>query len=244
MPKNLTRLPIFLFTAVLAAGCGSAPEQIEPGGIDELVIPTPEVDTGDFSQPMENQWFPLEPGTVAEYSYQGETLATRAEITVLDEGRTIAEVDTVAVRKVVFAKSEVLTQTLSWYAEDNSGNVWLFGERFSARVNGRDSVQSDWAAGEKGAEAGLVMPADPRVGDGFAAGFSDGTFTGRAEVLDTDQSVRVAYGDYEGVVILSVERPTLPDISEQQYYAREIGLVRVEQSGAANAQMGLTGHRN
>ena len=47
-----------------------------------------------------------------------------------------------------------------FYAQDEAGNVWLVA---------LDSAGLSWRAGEDGAEAGLAMPADPRLGDGWLA---------------------------------------------------------------------------
>ncbi len=51
------------------------------------------------------------------------------------------------------------TDETRYYAQDDAGNVWLVG------------VDSDtglaWRAGVDGAEAGLAMPADLRLGDGW-----------------------------------------------------------------------------
>src|SRR3546814_17897674 len=68
MPANRTRVPALALVAVLAGaavtGCGSAPERIDPSGVDGLVIPAPEIDARDFDAPQAHDWFPLEPGSV------------------------------------------------------------------------------------------------------------------------------------------------------------------------------------
>ncbi|NYG60208.1 hypothetical protein BJ980_003131 [Nocardioides daedukensis] len=247
MPANRTRVPALALAAVLAGavltGCGSAPERIDPSGVDGLVIPAPEIDTHDFDDPRANDWFPLEPGSVSLFRHEGETLATETELSVLDDDLVIAGVATTPIRTVVRSADEVLTETTSWYAADDRGNVWLFGQEVTALVDGRPKVQSSWKAGVGRAEAGLVMPAVPRVGDGFAAGSDKGRPVGRIEVLDLVGSVRVPAGDFEDVVTVSVAQQVLPGITETRSYARDVGLVRAEQSGNAFGEMELAERR-
>ena len=56
---------------------------------------------------------------------------------------------------------------LDWYAQDDAGNVWYFGEDV---FNYEDGVVADtdgtWIAGEDG-PIGMIMPADPQVGQAY-----------------------------------------------------------------------------
>ena len=67
-------------------------------------------------------------------------------------------------------------QVVDYYAQDRHGNVWWFG---------REGV---WRAGEDGAEAGLAMPATPRVGDGWRAAYDAGVVDVRTTVATRDQA--------------------------------------------------------
>ncbi len=49
---------VLLVLAVLA-GCGSAPKEIDPTGVDGLVIPTPDPDPTDFVEGVDNRYLPL-----------------------------------------------------------------------------------------------------------------------------------------------------------------------------------------
>lgn len=64
---------------------------------------------------------------------------------------------------------------IDYFAQDSRGNVWWFGRA------------GEWQAGRNGAEAGLMMAAAPRVGDGYrlAAGIGAAGIGGdpRATVL-------------------------------------------------------------
>ena len=53
-------MPVLL-VALLAFGCGTASEPSPPSGVDELTIPTPSVDPGDFVERIDNPWLPARP---------------------------------------------------------------------------------------------------------------------------------------------------------------------------------------
>jgi hypothetical protein len=56
--------------------------------------------------------------------------------------------------------------TYDWYAQDKDGNVWYFGEDTKEFEGGQVvSTEGSWEAGKDGALPGIVMEADPRVGD-------------------------------------------------------------------------------
>lgn len=141
------------------AGIGQ-PAPYDSPGINGLVVPTPSPDPDDFVKGVDNPWLPLAEG--AAWSYE-----------VTDAGRVVGAVDVQVLPDVPsiagLAATAVLTtsdvpgepeEVTRYYAQDEDGNVWLVG----ADAGGRS-----WRAGEDGARAGLAMPADPRLGDGWLA---------------------------------------------------------------------------
>jgi hypothetical protein len=145
---------VVIVTAVmLVAGCGagSAPQKIGPQGIDELTVPTPSADPADFRRHPKSRWLPTRAGEVAG---DGQDVFTQRRLP--DE-----EIAGVAVTPVEVSAGES-GLLLRWYAVDERGNVWVFGERSSGIFGVRD-----WRAGAAGALPGLLVPAEPRRGDGF-----------------------------------------------------------------------------
>ena len=63
----------------------------------------------------------------------------------------------------------VAERTTDWYAADNKGNVWYFGEATATyKKNGHlESREGSWQAGKHGARAGMIMPAHPHAGQAF-----------------------------------------------------------------------------
>lgn len=193
-------IAVLCLTVATATACGSASAPYDPTGVDELTIPTPAPDPDDFVDEVTNRWLPLVPGTTWEYD-DGTTLAATAGterdgITVTDLART--------------DPTSSDSRTTGWVdhvAEDRDGNVWWFG---------RDDVW--WI------EPGLLMPADPRLGDGFVMADAPGLDL-RAEVVGVDETVSVPTGEYDDVVVLDVHEG---NEERREYYAAGVGLVAVE----------------
>ena len=213
------RLAIAAVTSSLVlTGCGSASESSPPTGIDELVIPTPSLDPADFVAGIDNAWLPLAVGNEWRYSADGEQQTIT--VTVLDETRDIQGVTATAVRTTTTDQGQPATeQRIDWYAQDADGNVWLLGEGGS------------WEAGVNGAEAGLAMPAHPRVGDGYRREYAEGVAEDRALVLDLNGSASVPYGDLTDLLETEDSSPLVPGLVERKLYARGIGLVRAQAIG-------------
>jgi hypothetical protein len=144
------------------AGIGQ-PAPYDSPGINGLEIPTPSPAPGDFVDEVDNPWLALEPGVAWHYevSADGRSLGT-IDAEVLAGTSDVAGLTATAVRTVTdldgTAEDEDETR---FYAQDTDGNVWLVGADSETGFS--------WRAGEDDAEAGLAMPADPRLGDGWLA---------------------------------------------------------------------------
>ena len=56
--------------------------------------------------------------------------------------------------------------TTDWYAQQDNGDVWYFGEIAQQFEDGiLVGIEGSWTAGMDGAKPGLVMLANPKVGD-------------------------------------------------------------------------------
>ena len=67
-------------------------------------------------------------------------------------------------------------KTWDWYADDNVGDVWYFGEQTATYTRqGRvSSREGSWQAGVRGAVAGTIMPANPHPTDAYRQEFFAG----------------------------------------------------------------------
>ena len=215
--------------AVLLAACGSGPEESPPSGVDGLQVPTPSADPADYVDRIDNPWLPLEPGTRWVYRVQGEDPET-ITVTVTDETRLVQGVTTTVVHDVVTDEDgDVVEDTYDWFAQDTAGNVWYFGEETTEYdERGRPDRSGSWEAGVDGAQAGLVMPASPRVGDGYQQEYLEGEAEDRGEVLSVDESLNLPSGSWNPVLLTEDTTPLEPGLVEHKYYARGVGVVQEE----------------
>ncbi len=204
MSRTTPRALGVLLLLGVAAGCGSAPDRYEPTGVDELEIPLASPDPDDFVDEIDNELLPLAPGS--EWIYRTVS-GDRVTVHVTDETRQVAGVTTVVIQ---------VDGTDEWYAQDEAGNVWWFG---------RDGV---WEAGVDGAEAGLTMPAEPRLGDGYAQAHFGNGVEALAEVVDVEGDVTTGYGDFEDVLETWNRTSAERDVVQRRFYAPGVGLIFVE----------------
>jgi hypothetical protein len=198
-----------VLTALLAAtGCGTESPQSRPTGIDELVIPTPSPDPADFVRGVDNPWLPLAPGTTWRYRVSGTTPGTLV-ITVEDTTYDIAGVATTPVSRT----EPTGDQVVDYFAQDRRGNVWWFG---------REGV---WRAGDDGAEAGLAMPATPRLGDGWRAAYGAGLVDVRVTVQSVDESASTPAGRFTELLGLDVTDALAAGSTRRLFLAHGVGLV-------------------
>lgn len=231
-PRRTTALVAVLLLAPGPAACSAGdPRTVGPSGVDGLEIPTPSPDPADFAEGVDNPWLPLVPGSRWRYRVveEGEVVET-VTVTVTDEVRDVAGVAATVVRDVVRdADGALVERTHDWFAQDVDGNVWYLGEETTAHDGPRPSTQGSWEAGVDGARAGLVMPAVPRVGDGFEQEHLAGVAEDRARVLGIDATVAGPAGSWTGVLHTEDTNPLEPGLVEHKFYARGVGLVREEE---------------
>src|SRR5215207_6555579 len=87
------------------------------------------VDPSHFDSPQQNPYFPLRPGTVSRYRGSDDGERFHELVTVTHRTKRIQGVRTTVVRDVLRRADGTLAEkTRDWYAPDNRGNVWYFGE--------------------------------------------------------------------------------------------------------------------
>jgi hypothetical protein len=224
--STLAGLLLSGLAAATLSGCAGGPPHVDPAGVDGLEIPTPTPDPRDFVASVDNPWFPLEPGTVWTYRSTSEEGAETIVVTVTDRTRVVQGVTTTVVHDVVRdGRGRTVEDTFDWYAQDTAGNVWYFGEDTTAYDGRKASTEGSWEAGVDGAEAGLLMPARPRVGDGYAQEYLAGVAEDRGEILALHERREVPAGTYDDVVVTEDTTPLEPALVERKYYARGVGVV-------------------
>lgn len=187
------------------AGIGQ-PATYDSPGINGLVIPTPSPSPTDFVEGVDNPWLPLEPGARWTFDVTGDGAPSGTVVVeVLDDTVPVAGLDATAVQTTVDVGGGTTDVETDLYAQDEAGNVWLVGG---------DADGTAWRAGEDGAQAGLAMPADPRLGDGWLT--YDVPGLPRASTTIEDQSDDLVQTRHEA------------DTTTRRVYERGVGLVGFE----------------
>jgi len=189
---------------------------------------TAAIDPNDFTNPLPNPYFLLEPGTVSilRGSEDGARLLNRTTVTPWT--KMIQGVTTTVVQDVLYSDGILEEKTTDWYAADNTGTVWYFGER-TATYDEHGTVVStegSWQAGIDGASAGIIMPANPRPTDAYRQEIYHGHAEDQAWIVARHQVVHVPYGDVTQVV-RSYEWTRLePGVVAVKFYGPGLGIVR------------------
>ena len=233
----LTAVLGLLSTAL--TGCGAAPLKLGPSGIDELTIPTPSPDATDFGSGASNPWFPLTPGT--RWTYRQETVTSSHAVTaeVLDRTRDIDGIAATPVRWQVRDRGRARTAMLRWYAVDRAGNVWWLGQRVThTGLPPLDAIaRRSFQAGRDGAEAGLVLSAVPRVGDGYFNAQEPRVVQRRSTVISLEGSAATPNRIYHDTVVTRDLSTLEPVHTVQSYFARGVGLVAQQDTVSASTSL-------
>ena len=221
--KQIIILALSIGLAVMfAVGCGEDSPVIDVG--DEPYDPV--INPADFVAQIDNQYLPLTPGTTFLYEGETEDGKERIEVEVTHETKEILGVTCTVVSDKVWVDGELAEDTLDWFAQDKDGNVWYFGEDSKEYEDGRVvSTEGSWEAGVDGAKPGIIMKANPQVGDAYRQEYYEDEAEDMAEVLSLNESVSVAYGSFENCLKTQEWTPLEPDIVENKYYAPGVGVI-------------------
>lgn len=227
-----------VFAVAAAVGCGSdgspssdaATGGALPQGSDHVSL-----DPSEFTTEIDNPWWPMRPGSrwVYDEVEDGEHLGV--EVTVTDETRVVDGIEARVVHDVVSTPGgEAVEVTDDYYAQDAAGNVWYLGEKTAEYENGKPvSTSGSFEAGVDGAEAGVIMPADPEPGLEYREEYYPGEAEDAAEVLSLDEQAEVPAGHYSGALMTSNVNPLEPRVQEYKLYAEGVGPVLVLHSSGS-----------
>lgn len=206
--------------AVVTAGCGDSRGGTADAGYH------PVIDPARFSTTLDNPFLPLVAGTVFRYTETTEDSAEDITITVSRDTRVVDGVTCVVVHDVAAVDGQTAEDTFDWFAQDDAGNVWYFGEATTAYDGATSTTAGSWEAGVGGAEPGIAMEAHPRVGDRYRQEYLAGEAEDMGEVLALGESASVPYGRFDDCVRTRDFTPLHPDQIEEKLYCRGVGQVQ------------------
>ena len=175
---------------------------------------------------VDNPYFPLPVGARWVYEGTSDGEAERIEVEVLAETRRIMGIDAVVVRDRAYIAGELAEDTLDFFTQDRDGNVWYLGEETAEYENGViTTTAGSFQAGVDGALPGLIMPADPEVGDAYRQEFYIGEAEDMGEVLAVGGTATVPFGSFTDVLTTQDWTPLEPDVVEEKRYAPGVGFI-------------------
>jgi len=193
-----------------------------------------------FSAPtrVDNPMFPLVPGT--EFSYTGRIFEGghntphTVVFTVSSLTKVIHGVNTVVAWDRDFLKGKLQEQELAFFAQDDQGNVWNFGEYPEEYSRGKFAgAPSTWIRGTGDAYGGIHMLARPVDGAKYREGLVPPIdFDDVSTVSLTGQTTCMRPGCFRDVLVVDETSPNDPVSGHQiKYYSPGVGLVRVGARG-------------
>jgi hypothetical protein len=214
---------IVIGLSALAAGAQTtAPGTAAPWATDF------DADPASMTSVGRNPYFILEPGY---YIVLRDRARNQVTITVLNETRMVAGVETRVIEERELAKGKLVEISRNFFAIHKvTRDALYFGEEVSMYKNGKIlSHEGSWLAGVAGARAGLMMPGQARVGYRHYQEQAPGVAMDRAEILSAGETLKTPAGTLEKC--LKIEETTTLASSEREYkyYAPGIGLVKEEQ---------------
>jgi hypothetical protein len=227
--------------ALMAAGCGADTATTTNTAADADTPATPVIDPGDggdyepklgpgnFVDVIDNPYLPFKPGMAWVYEGESDGETERIKVVVTGERRDIQGISATVVRDTVHVAGELVEDTYDWFAQDTNGNVWYLGEdSTSYGSDGTTSKAGSWEFGVDGALPGIVMLADPSVGDSYRQEFYPDEAEDLGEVLRIDETKSIGIGEFASVVVTEDWNPLDPETIENKYYAPGVGKIYSE----------------
>jgi hypothetical protein len=218
---------------LLMAGC-SADHANAPGAMALLApspmdmkaeAPSPPPSTSGWVAGLSNPYLGFEAGRVFNYRSETPEGLETTVVEVTSDTRLIQGVVTTVVHDRVSLDGSLIEDTYDWYAQDTGGTVWYFGEDSKQIDHGVVvGTEGSWEAGVNGAQAGIAMLADPKVGVRYSQEYSAGVAEDMARIQSLSRPAQVAYGSFDCMVTLEWT-PLDKKVREYKYYARGVGLV-------------------
>jgi hypothetical protein len=207
----------------------------EDESVDDPEFALPDFEAAKFSNPTEidNQYFPMTPGSHSVFEgiteEGGRDIPHSIIFTVTDLTKEIMGVNTVVAYIEDYSNNQLVEAEIAFYAQADDGTVWFMGEHPEVYEDGVMVEAPTWIPGLKGAQAGIVMKADPQMnmpsyGQGWGPAVN---WTDRGRVVGMGEQTCVPVACYENVLVTEEFNQSEPDAFQVKYYAPSVGNVRV-----------------
>jgi hypothetical protein len=187
---------------------------------------------------IHNTYLPMIPWVRTRLDGEIDGVRHRVQFTVTDLVKKINGVNSLVIWDTDTSENQLVESELSFFAEDEDGNVWNLGEYPEELEYGEDgaligvSAPNTWIAGQLGAKAGIHMREKSRVSSrqyiqGLAPAID---FFDCAKVVGNThrEKVCVDAGCWSSVVITYETNLAVPDDGVQsKYHAPGVGIIKI-----------------
>lgn len=190
----------------------------------------PDTSPAKFSNPtnITHPYYPLTDGKV--YRYEGQTSDgfEVVEERRLNVTRVVQGITCVVSNFKAYLDGNLIEEAEDWFAQDNEGNVWYFGEEVD-NYNPDGTLKDhggSWEAGIDGARAGIIMPANPTPGLTYREEYYFDEAEDEAEILAINLDITIPYGHFTNCIRTRNWTDLEPTVEEEKLYAPGIGLIK------------------
>ncbi|HSD10891.1 MAG TPA: hypothetical protein VLF14_07895 [Candidatus Binatia bacterium] len=193
------------------------------GGQLDIAICAPEA--APFSAEIDNPFFPLPVGTQWVLTGEEDGAAVRLVISSLPDTEVVAGVTTRVVEERESEDGELVEVSRNFFAQSADGTVCYYGEDVDDYEDGEIVGHGGaWRAGVSGALPGILIPANPQVGQTFQQESAPGVAEDHAEQVAAGESVTVGLGTFSDTIRYEESSP-LDRGTSDKVYARGVGLL-------------------
>lgn len=185
-----------------------------------------DLESASFTLESTNPYYPLVPNTFVFLEGQDEDDFIRIERRVLDEVEEVAGVMTHILEHREYINGELYEVARNFYVESTDGVVCYFGEDVEF-YEGGEVINNDgtWRVGVDG-NPGIIMPAEPTVGQAYLQENAPGIALDMGEVVETGATVTLGETEYTDVVTVIDTNPLEAcDTADPKRYAPGLGEV-------------------
>lgn len=229
-----------LFVAGMAvltssAFCQESPRRVDLS--DEVDAPyNPTIQPADFTHVITNKYLRLKPGTKATYEKASSEDVTRVEMIVTGKTTEVMGVTTLVVLNREWVNDQLIEETSDWVAQDKDGNVWQFGE--AVRDYRADTVhETSWKAGDDGAEPGILMLNNPKVGDTYRQEYRRGKAEDIGIVVAVGKRLAISQGAFFEDCVQIRDWSRTDSESEDKYNCVGVGMMVLEENGPERLEL-------
>jgi hypothetical protein len=182
------------------------------------------VENGELSATGRNPYFILEPG----YQLAFEAGTTQLTITVLDETKLVAGVETRVVEEREIKDGKLSEVARNYFAiSKRTNDVFYFGEDVDMYKDGQFvNHEGAWLAGAGDAKFGLIMPGQVLLNAAYYQELVPNIAMDRARIISINEAISTPAGEFANCLKIEETTPLDPGNTEFKYYAPGIGMVR------------------